>query len=208
MPTPDDQIVKGFQRLIAPSADADDGVDYADATDDTMLPQRKLFPSGTGSCCGAHANPARDREAQCQEPPWPSKCLARARACLAARGSCCSRRCCAHRRRSPATPPETGGSRSGMRARSGSTRWSSWRWMWNPPGWRLVAIDFGGRRRHLLDSKPGAHFQRLINPGRRIPQFITRFTGISEAMVKRAGSAAEILPKAHEFIDNGPNLAA
>ncbi|HKT40128.1 MAG TPA: exonuclease domain-containing protein, partial [Ktedonobacterales bacterium] len=56
----------------------------------------------------------------------------------------------------------------------------------------------------VRDGEPGAHFQRLINPGRRIPQFITRFTGISEAMVKRAGSAAEILPRLHEFIDNRP----
>ena len=45
-------------------------------------------------------------------------------------------------------------------------------------------------------GEPGAHFQRLINPGRKIPQFITRFTGISEAMVKRAGSAADCVTAA------------
>ena len=56
----------------------------------------------------------------------------------------------------------------------------------------------------VRDGEPGAHFQRLVNPGRRIPQFITRFTGISEAMIKRAGIAADILPRLHEFIDNRP----
>ncbi|HEX3270923.1 MAG TPA: exonuclease domain-containing protein, partial [Ktedonobacterales bacterium] len=32
----------------------------------------------------------------------------------------------------------------------------------------------------------GAQFRSLINPGRRIPQFITSFTGISEGMTRRA----------------------
>ncbi len=50
----------------------------------------------------------------------------------------------------------------------------------------------------------GAQFQKLINPGRAIPQFITQFTGISAAMVKRAPAAGKVLPKLREFIGGRP----
>jgi DNA polymerase III subunit epsilon len=43
-------------------------------------------------------------------------------------------------------------------------------------------------------------FQRLINPERRIPQFITSFTGIRQTMVNRARPAGTVLPEFREFM--------
>lgn len=56
----------------------------------------------------------------------------------------------------------------------------------------------------VRDGQIGAHFQRLVNPARRIPQFITRFTGISEAMVARSAPAERVLPRLHAFIAGRP----
>jgi DNA polymerase-3 subunit epsilon len=56
----------------------------------------------------------------------------------------------------------------------------------------------------VRNGEIGAHFQRLIQPGRPIPQFITRFTGISEAMVARSAPAGKVLPKLHAFIGDRP----
>jgi DNA polymerase-3 subunit epsilon len=50
----------------------------------------------------------------------------------------------------------------------------------------------------------GAQFRSLINPGRRIPQFITSFTGISEGMTRRAPAAEVALPKLDAFIAGRP----
>jgi DNA polymerase III subunit epsilon len=50
----------------------------------------------------------------------------------------------------------------------------------------------------------GAQFRSLINPGRRIPQFITSFTGISEGMTRRAPAAEVALPKLDAFIGGRP----
>jgi len=50
----------------------------------------------------------------------------------------------------------------------------------------------------------GAQFRSLVNPGRRIPQFITSFTGISEAMTRRAPAAEVALPKLVAFIGGRP----
>ncbi|GEM_PF-127437 len=49
-----------------------------------------------------------------------------------------------------------------------------------------------------------AIFKSLINPERRIPQFITKFTGITERMVARASRAADVLPKLSLFIGDRP----
>jgi DNA polymerase-3 subunit epsilon len=46
-----------------------------------------------------------------------------------------------------------------------------------------------------------ASFQSLLNPGRRIPPFITRFTGIAQEMVDCAPSAREVLPRLLDFIE-------
>ncbi|GER86416.1 hypothetical protein KDW_05780 [Dictyobacter vulcani] len=51
----------------------------------------------------------------------------------------------------------------------------------------------------ILDS-----FQRLINPRRRIPPFIERFTGITQAMVNEAPTASQVLPDLLDFIDGAP----
>ncbi|HEX6121562.1 MAG TPA: exonuclease domain-containing protein, partial [Ktedonobacterales bacterium] len=56
----------------------------------------------------------------------------------------------------------------------------------------------------VRNGEVGARFQRLIQPGRPIPQFITRFTGISEEMVARSASAAKVLPKFYAFIGERP----
>ncbi|HEU0026787.1 MAG TPA: exonuclease domain-containing protein [Ktedonobacterales bacterium] len=47
-------------------------------------------------------------------------------------------------------------------------------------------------------------FRRLINPDRKIPQFITHFTGITESMVARSARAATVLPKLRDFIGERP----
>ena len=46
----------------------------------------------------------------------------------------------------------------------------------------------------------GATYQRLINPDRRIPQFITSFTGIRQGMVNRARRAGDVLPELRAFL--------
>jgi DNA polymerase-3 subunit epsilon len=45
-----------------------------------------------------------------------------------------------------------------------------------------------------------ATYQRLINPERRIPQFITSFTGIRQTMVNRARPAGAVLPEFRAFL--------
>ncbi|MBF6590812.1 MAG: 3'-5' exoribonuclease, partial [Ktedonobacterales bacterium] len=56
----------------------------------------------------------------------------------------------------------------------------------------------------VRNGELGAHFRRLINPERAIPQFITRFTGISEAMVARSPTASVVLPRLRAFIGERP----
>jgi DNA polymerase III subunit epsilon len=98
--------------------------------------------------------------------------------------------------------------------------------------WRLAAWDAGARSlgdvefvvldvettglapgRHRLievgavvvrNGEPAETFRALINPERRIPQFISKFTGISPYMVGRAPKAATILPRLREFIAERP----
>jgi DNA polymerase-3 subunit epsilon len=50
----------------------------------------------------------------------------------------------------------------------------------------------------------GTSFRRLINPERKIPQFITQFTGITESMVARSTRANSVLPKLRDFIGQRP----
>jgi DNA polymerase-3 subunit epsilon len=49
-----------------------------------------------------------------------------------------------------------------------------------------------------------ASFSKLVNPGRSIPQFITRFTGISPHTVARSAAAERVLPLLCEFIGDRP----
>ena len=50
-------------------------------------------------------------------------------------------------------------------------------------------------------------FQKLMNPDRWISSFIESYTGISNAMVKNAGSCSSVMKEFGEFID-GHNLVA
>ncbi|MGH2517740.1 MAG: exonuclease domain-containing protein [Ktedonobacterales bacterium] len=52
----------------------------------------------------------------------------------------------------------------------------------------------------VRDGALGDSYSRLINPERRIPQFITSFTGIRQGMVNRARKAAAVLPEARAFL--------
>jgi DNA polymerase-3 subunit epsilon len=47
-------------------------------------------------------------------------------------------------------------------------------------------------------------FQQLINPGTRLPRFISAFTGITQAMVNAAASVDEVLPAFFAFLDDAP----
>jgi DNA polymerase III subunit epsilon len=49
-----------------------------------------------------------------------------------------------------------------------------------------------------------ASFQSLVQPERHIPQFITKFTGISARMVARAPKASAVLPRLRDFIGGRP----
>src|SRR5579885_3757048 len=60
-------------------------------------------------------------------------------------------------------------------------------------------IEVAGVR--LRGGEVIASFQRLINPGRRIPPFIVKFTGITQEMVNEAPSAAEVFPELQRFVD-------
>ena len=67
-------------------------------------------------------------------------------------------------------------------------------------------------RHHLIEvgavvvraGELGASFSQLIHPGRRIPQFISTFTGITHRMIARAPSAATVLPQLRDFVGERP----
>jgi len=44
-------------------------------------------------------------------------------------------------------------------------------------------------------------FQSLVNPGRRLPSFIVKFTGITQEMVSSAPSAAQVFPDFFNFVE-------
>ncbi len=56
----------------------------------------------------------------------------------------------------------------------------------------------------ISGGAPGASFRKFVNPDRRIPQFITKFTGITDSMVARAAHAGTVLPKLRAFIGERP----
>ncbi len=95
--------------------------------------------------------------------------------------------------------------------------------MWRLSAWDVKAARLAEMEWAVLDVEttglaPGRHrlievgvvlvrggelreaFQRLINPERQIPHFITSFTGIKPSMVHRARSARDILPPLHAFL--------
>lgn len=65
-------------------------------------------------------------------------------------------------------------------------------------------IEIGLVRFH--DRRIEAEWSSLVNPGRRIPPFITQLTGITDQMVLQAPSLREVLPALIEFIGNLPVL--
>jgi DNA polymerase-3 subunit epsilon len=96
-------------------------------------------------------------------------------------------------------------------------------WLWSLTAWRDTQRALNEAEFVVLDTettglRPGADrvieiaavrlrageivasFQSLINPGRRIPPFITKFTGISQEMVNGAPSAKDVLPQLLDFI--------
>ncbi|HLZ57480.1 MAG TPA: exonuclease domain-containing protein, partial [Ktedonosporobacter sp.] len=70
-------------------------------------------------------------------------------------------------------------------------------------------IEVAGVRLHAGEATDS--FQTLINPGRRIPPFIAKFTGITQDMVNTAPFAREMFSDLLEFIDGavlvGHNLS-
>ncbi len=59
----------------------------------------------------------------------------------------------------------------------------------------------------LRDGKVVGEFQSLVNPQCHIPSFITRLTGIDDALVKGAPTIDEVLPKFLKFLGNGVLVA-
>ncbi len=49
-----------------------------------------------------------------------------------------------------------------------------------------------------------AEFSALVNPGRKLPPFITRLTGISDAMLLNQPRLAEVLPRLAAFVGDSP----
>ncbi len=50
-------------------------------------------------------------------------------------------------------------------------------------------------------------YQSLMNAGVRIPSFITQLTGISDAMVRQAPAAAEVMREVADFVGEHPLVA-
>ena len=61
----------------------------------------------------------------------------------------------------------------------------------------IGAVRFSG-------SQIQDEFTALINPGSRIPPFITQLTGITDAMVRSAPTAEEVLPQLSDFVNDTP----
>lgn len=63
----------------------------------------------------------------------------------------------------------------------------------------IGAVRFNSRR--VEDE-----FSTLVNPGRPIPNFITKLTGISNAMVRNSPTIDEVLPELEDFVSDLPIL--
>ncbi len=56
------------------------------------------------------------------------------------------------------------------------------------------------------DHRVEAEWTTLINPGRRIPPFITQLTGITDQMVLQSPNIHEVLPDLQAFVGDDPIL--
>ena len=65
-------------------------------------------------------------------------------------------------------------------------------------------IEIGAAK--LVGEGVEAEFQTLVNPGRRIPAFVSQLTGITNSMVADAPSIATLLPQLTEFVGAVPVL--
>lgn len=65
-------------------------------------------------------------------------------------------------------------------------------------------IEIGAVR--FKDHRVEAEWSTLLNPGRRIPPFITQLTGITDQMVLPAPSIRDMLPELTNFVGNAPIL--
>lgn len=59
----------------------------------------------------------------------------------------------------------------------------------------------------IKDGKIIDEFSQLINPGRKIPPFITKLTGITDEMVANEPGINEVIPRFHDFIGNSVLVA-
>jgi len=72
----------------------------------------------------------------------------------------------------------------------------------NPEADRIIEIGAVRFRGDRIEDE----FQTLINPGQRVPPFITRLTGITDSMLRGAPSIQEVLPELVDFIGDAPVL--
>ena len=59
----------------------------------------------------------------------------------------------------------------------------------------------------LKDGEVIDRYQSLMNAGVRIPPFITELTGITDAMVRKAPPAAEVMRDVADFVGDTPLVA-
>ncbi len=72
----------------------------------------------------------------------------------------------------------------------------------DPTNDSIIEIGAVRFKEHRVEDE----FSTLINPGKRIPPFITQLTGINDQMVIRAPSIEEILPELRNFVGDSPIL--
>jgi DNA polymerase III subunit epsilon len=59
----------------------------------------------------------------------------------------------------------------------------------------------------LLDHRPVTTFTQLMDPGRRLPSFITSLTGITDRMLRGKPRPQEVMPRLLAFAGNRPIVA-
>src|SRR5712692_1241108 len=69
---------------------------------------------------------------------------------------------------------------------------------------RDAIIEIGAIR--FKGERVEAEFSTLVNPGRKLSPFITRLTGITDAMLVNAPRLPALLPKIEAFVGDAPVL--